>query len=72
MKSSDWIRQLHRWLSIAFTAAVIANIVAMAGGQPPMWVGLLALLPLVVLLLSGLYLFALPYVIKGRARSRAE
>jgi len=24
-----WIRQIHRWLSIAFTLAVIANIVAM-------------------------------------------
>ena len=32
------IRQIHRWLSIAFTAGVIAYIVAMSLGQPPAWV----------------------------------
>jgi hypothetical protein len=56
-----WIRQIHRWLSIAFTAGVITYIVAMGWGQPAAWVGLLALLPLILLLISGLYLFVLPY-----------
>lgn len=60
------IRQVHRWLSIAFTLAVLVNIAAMAGGQPPLWVGLLALFPLILLLASGLYLFALPYVARWR------
>ncbi|MFT4161054.1 hypothetical protein [Shinella sp.] len=55
------IRQIHRWLSIAFTLAVLVNIAAMTRGQPPVWVGLLALLPLILLLASGLYLFVLPY-----------
>jgi cellulose synthase/poly-beta-1,6-N-acetylglucosamine synthase-like glycosyltransferase len=64
---NSWLRQLHRWLSIAFTAAVIANIVAMALGQQAIWVGLLALFPLVLLLLTGLYLFALPYAAKWRS-----
>jgi len=59
---NDWIRQLHRWLSIAFTLAVIVNIVAMAQKEPALWVGLLALLPLVLLLITGLYMFVLPYV----------
>ena len=66
MNWNKWIRQLHRWLSIAFTVAVIVNIVAMRQDKPAVWVGLLALLPLVFLLLTGLYLFALPYAIKGR------
>lgn len=65
-----WIRQIHRWLSIAFTLAVIANVVAMGQGQPPIWVGLLALLPLILLLLSGLYMFALPYAAAWRSRRR--
>ncbi len=66
------IRETHRWLSIAFTVAVIANIVALltqkpraeAAGQDQsaMLVGMLALFPLILLLLTGLYLFALPYV----------
>ena len=58
------IRQIHRWLSIAFTVAVIVNIVAMVQEKQVVWVGLLALFPLILLLLSGLYLFALPYAAK--------
>jgi hypothetical protein len=64
---NTWIRQIHRWLSIAFTVAVIANIVALALKEQAVWVGLLALLPLVLLLLTGLYLFVLPYATKWRS-----
>jgi hypothetical protein len=56
------IRQTHRWLSIAFTAGVLGYIIVMSRGQPPYWVGLFALVPLILLLVSGLYLFVLPYV----------
>ncbi|MBR0874569.1 hypothetical protein JQ633_29720 [Bradyrhizobium tropiciagri] len=62
MNSNSLIRQIHRWLSIAFTVAVIANIVAMMLQQPAVWIGLLALVPLIPLLLTGLYMFALPYL----------
>jgi hypothetical protein len=61
-----FIRQAHRWLGIAFTAGVLVYIVVMSRGQPPAWVGLLALVPLILLLVSGLYLFALPYVRRRR------
>ena len=60
------IRQVHRWLSILFTLAVLINIAAMTQGQPPLWIGLLALFPLILLLASGLYLFALPYATRWR------
>jgi hypothetical protein len=60
------IRAAHRWLSVLFTAGVVTNMAVMAGGEPPMWVGLLALLPLILLLLSGLYLFVLPYAARRR------
>ena len=63
---SKSIRQIHRWLSIAFTVTVIANFVAMSQGQPPAWVTYAPLLPLALLLFSGLYLFVLPYVSKWR------
>jgi hypothetical protein len=56
------IRQIHRWLSIVFTLAVIVNLVALAMKAQAVWIGLLALLPLLLLMLTGLYLFALPYV----------
>ena len=66
---SNLIRQTHRWLSIAFTLTVIANFVALTQGQPPAWVTYSPLLPLALLLFSGLYLFGLPYATRWRNRS---
>ena len=60
------IRQIHRWLSIAFTVAVVVNVIAMMQEKQAIWVGLLALFPLVLLLLTGLYMFVLPYAAKWR------
>jgi len=65
-----WIRQFHRWTAIAFTLGVITYMIAMSQGQPPMWLGLFALVPLILLLVTGLYLFALPYF-RGRPAQRA-
>jgi hypothetical protein len=59
---NKWIRQLHRWISIVSTLAVLANFVAMSQGTPPAWVTYAPLLPLALLLLTGLYLFVLPYL----------
>ena len=74
MNWSKWIRQSHRWLSIAFTVTVIANIVALTVGrmQPAAWLTYLPLLPLALLLLSGLYLFVLPYATKWRSGRRID
>jgi heme A synthase len=66
MSWNKWIRQTHRWLSIAFTVTVIANFVALSRGKPPDWVTYSPLLPLALLLFSGLYLFLLPYAAKWR------
>ena len=65
---SHWIRQSHRWLSIVFTLTVIANFAARAqGGEPPAWITYSPLPPLFLMLLSGLYLFVLPYTARWRA-----
>lgn len=67
MNFNGWIRQFHRWMSIAFTLMVIANFVALGFvGEQVAWLGFLTLLPLFMLLFSGLYLFALPYLAKRR------
>ena len=77
MNVSKSIRQFHRWLSIAFTLGVIANMVAMMSldparqDQPAFWVNLLALVPLGMLLLSGLCLFVLPYATRRRGSHAA-
>jgi len=64
---STWVRQAHRWLSIVFTVTVIANFVALALGEPPVWVVYSPLLPLFLLLFTGLYMFVLPYSAKWRS-----
>lgn len=74
MNWNVWMRQTHRWLSIAFTVLVLANIVVnfvLVGQQQlAVWVGLFTLLPLVLLLVTGLYLFALPYAARWRSGRR--
>ena len=67
MNWNDWIRQIHRWLAIAFTVTVIANFVTMAFGEPPAWVVYSPLLPLFLLLSTGLYMFVLPYANRWRS-----
>ncbi|GAA5072865.1 hypothetical protein [Lysobacter panacisoli] len=71
MNWNKWIRQFHRWLSIAFTVAVIINLIALAQQKLATWVGLLALFPLILLMITGLYLFALPYATRWRGGERA-
>jgi len=65
---SKWIRQSHRWISMAFLVTVVANIVVMSVGSqpPPAWVTYAPLLPLALLGLTGLYLFVLPYASRWR------
>lgn len=63
MKRSTWMRRVHRVLSVAFTVAVLANFVAMGIGNEAigMAVGSLTLVPLIALMITGIYLFLLPY-----------
>jgi hypothetical protein len=66
---NQFIRQFHRWVSIVFTVTVIANFVAIGlgqGQQPPAWITYSPLLPLFLLLFSGLYMFVLPYLAQRR------
>jgi len=68
---SHWTRRFHRVVSIVFTLTVVANFLAMAlrpGSPPPPWITYAPLLPLALLALSGLYLFALPYIGARRGR----
>lgn len=71
MRVSVWMRQIHRWTSVVFTATVAANFVAMAFGEPPAWVVYAPLPPLFLPLFTGFYLFVLPYM-AGRRRVRQD
>ena len=72
MNWSHWIRQIHRWVSIVFTLTVVANFAAMTQGEPPAWVTYSPLLPLAFLLLTGLYMFMLPYITRWRSAQRTR
>lgn len=70
---NKWMRQTHRWTSVVFTLAVIVTFIAVATGkgkQPPPWITYSALPPLFLLLLTGLYLFVLPYAARWRSARR--
>lgn len=64
---SKWIRQFHRWTSIVFVATIIVTTIALAQAEPIIWVSYIPLVPLFLLLATGLYLFALPYLQRRRA-----
>ena len=70
MNWNHWVRQIHRWLSILFTVAVIVTSVALAQEKPVVWMSYLPLPPLFLLLFSGLYLFVLPYAARWRSGRR--
>ncbi|SCG80289.1 hypothetical protein GA0070609_6351 [Micromonospora echinaurantiaca] len=70
VNANKWIRQFHRWLAITFTVTVIVTFIALAQEDPIVWVSYVPLLPLALLLFTGLYLFALPYAARWR-RGRA-
>jgi hypothetical protein len=69
---NSWVRQIHRWLSITFTGAVIVTFVALGQKEPVVWVSYLPLPPLALLLFTGLYLFVLPYATTRRSGRRTD
>ena len=70
MNWNKWFRQSHRWLSVAFTVVVIVNGVAVAQKKYTTRRGLVAVFVLALQFFTGLYLFVLPYAVKGLCGSR--
>jgi len=71
MSFSNGIRQFHRWVAVIFTLSVIGVFIALQQENAAQWVSYVPLLPLALLLITGLYLFFLPYTVKWRARRSA-
>ena len=71
MNWNMWIRTFHRWMAIAFTLGFIANLFALGPEPAAFWVYLLVLIPLFLLLPTGLYMLVLHYADKWR-RTRTQ
>ena len=67
---NKWIRQTHRWLSVAFTGAVLINLMAVLKGGYTNSLGLMAVAVLALQFFAGLYLFVLPYATRWRSAQR--
>lgn len=65
-----WMRQFHRWISLAFVLSVIATSIALAQAEPVLWMSYIPLVPLFLLFVTGTYLFALPYFARWHQRKR--
>lgn len=70
MSWNKWIRQTHRWLSVAFTLVVLVNGIAVVRGKYTNSLGLMAVAVLALMFLTGAYLFVLPYAARWRSGRR--
>jgi Zn-dependent protease with chaperone function len=67
MHLNSFMRRGHRWLSITFTLIVAAIFAALGSGiEPAAWVYFLPLAPLALLMVSGLYMYFLPFASRRR------
>ena len=66
MTSHILIRTAHRWLGMSLIVLTIINFIAFGMGYAIEWLYYLPLVPLFLLMFSGLYMFVLPYMAKNR------
>lgn len=67
---NKWTRQLHRWLVIplllAATWLIVGNLTGGEAFEEPAWLNIMALVSLLSLVLTGIYMFVQHYVTKWR------
>lgn len=71
MGRMGWVRPVHRWASFAFAVVVAAIFAGLAMGGVPEWAYFAPLPLLAVMLPTGLWLFAEPYLRRRGHRARA-
>lgn len=66
--SGKRIRQFHRVISMIFIGTVVFTAVALTVDNSVIWVSYVPLLPLFVLMGTGIYMWFLPALARRRAR----
>ncbi len=56
------LKQTHRTISVFFTLTVVANFIVRVWRAPPDWITYAPLPPLFILMVTGLCMFARPYL----------
>lgn len=73
---SKWFRKFHRWIALPTAGLILAAVLVKLFGSQEMvaaW-DRLDKIPSVLMLImaiSGLYLFLLPYIVKGQRKKKA-
>jgi hypothetical protein len=72
---SKWFRKFHRWIAIPTALAIPAAVIIKFAGGPElaaMWEKLdkIPSLLMLIMAISGSYLFLLPYIVKWQRKNR--
>lgn len=72
---SKWLRKFHRWIAVPTALAIPAAVVIKFVGDPKTvaaWEKLdkIPSILMLVMAISGAYLFLLPYIVKGQRKKR--
>ena len=72
---SKWLRKFHRWIAVPTAIAIPAAVIIKLVGNPKLvetWEKLdkIPSILMLIMALSGAYLFLLPYIVKGQRKKR--
>ena len=67
MANNARIRQFHRWTALVFTVTTVVTAVALALETSAEWISYVPLLPLALLLVTGMTMYTQHYL--GRRRT---
>ena len=74
---NKWFRKLHRWIAVPTALAIPVAVIIKLLGDPQTvatWERLdkLPSVLMLVMAISGAYLFLLPYIVKGQRKRRVD
>lgn len=72
---SKWFRKFHRWIAIPTALAIPAAVIIKLVGDPQLvaaWEKFdkIPSLLMLIMAISGAYLFLLPYIVKGQRKKK--
>lgn len=72
---AKWFRKFHRWIAVPTALAIPAALIIKLIGDPRlkgMWekIDNLPSILMLIMAISGAYLFLLPYIVKGQRKKR--